>query len=111
MKFVIAAVSVLALSLGFTPDVKAEQTPTSIVSEEEIRKMIQENQQLRQKIASLEATPSLSCDLLAKRTMMRLKEVAADTKVQRQAMADFEIYVKWMGGTITGYRKYIEAGS
>lgn len=111
MKIFFAAVSVLALSIGFAPCVKAEQASPPIVTEEEIQRIIQENQQLRQKLAALEATPSLSCDLLAKRTVTRLKEVAADTKIQRQAMADFESYVKWMGGTITGYRKYIEAGS
>nr|WP_279342488.1 hypothetical protein [Geotalea sp. SG265] len=54
---------------------------------------------------------SLTADMLARKNLQRLQEVAADTRMQRQTLADFEAYVKWMSANLSGYAKYVEAGS
>lgn len=55
--------------------------------------------------------PAISVPELQSRMTSRLKEIAADVKVQRQAMNDFQGYVTWMSGNVAGYSRYIEAGS
>ena len=50
---------------------------------------------LRDKLKALEGC-SITSGNLAARNCRRLKDVAADIRVQRQGMADFEGYVKWM---------------
>ncbi len=83
----------------------------AIQKEETLQALIRENTDLREKLKALGSTPSITCDLLAQRNLQRLREVARDTKAQRQAMADFEGFVAWMTGNLSGYAKYIQAGS
>lgn len=83
----------------------------AIQKEETLQALIRENTDLREKLRALGSTPSITCDLLAQRNLQRLREVARDTKAQRQAMADFEGFVAWMTGNLSGYAKYIQAGS
>ncbi|RII29205.1 MAG: hypothetical protein CXR31_02110 [Geobacter sp.] len=71
----------------------------------------QENARLLQQLKTLEGTPALTSEALAKKNLQRLQEIARDTRTQRQSMTDFESYVKWMSGSLSGYAKYIEAGS
>jgi hypothetical protein len=89
----------------------ANDAAPAIQKEETLQALIRENTDLREKLRALESTPSISCDLLARRNLQRLREVARDTKAQRQAMADFEGFVTWMTGNLSGYAKYIQAGS
>ena len=65
---------------------------------------------LQDKLKALEGC-SITSGNLAARNCRRLKDVAADIRVQRQGMADFEGYVKWMSGNIAGYSRYLAAGS
>jgi len=65
---------------------------------------------LQEKLKTLEEC-SISSTALAAKNCRRLKDVAADVRVQRQGMADFEGYVRWMSANIAGYSKYISAGS
>jgi len=70
-----------------------------------------ENAQLSRKVAELESVPSISADALSAKSRQRLSEIAADVKGQRQSMADFESFVTWMSTNLSGYSRYIQAGS
>jgi len=72
--------------------------------------LAKENALLQEKLKTLEGC-SISSANLATKNCRRLKDVAADIRVQRQGMADFEGYVKWMSANIAGYSKYLSAGS
>jgi hypothetical protein len=72
--------------------------------------LAKENALLQEKLRNLEGC-SISSATLATKNCRRLKDVAADIRVQRQGMADFEGYVKWMSANIAGYSKYLAAGS
>ena len=74
-------------------------------------KLAEENAALKEKLKNLECAPIISRDELARRNLVRLQGIAADVKGQRQSMADFEVYIKWMTGSLSSYSKYIEAGS
>ena len=72
--------------------------------------LAKENVLLQEKLRALEGC-SISSTALAAKNSRRLKDVAADIRVQRQGLADFEGYVKWMSTNIAGYSKYLSAGS
>jgi hypothetical protein len=72
--------------------------------------LTQENAQLVEKLKALESC-SISSSALVAKNGKRLKEIAADIRVQRQELAGFEGYVKWMSANIAGYSKYLSAGS
>jgi hypothetical protein len=72
--------------------------------------LAKENALLQDKLKALEGC-SISSATLATKNCRRLKDVAADIRIQRQGMADFEGYVKWMSANIAGYSKYLAAGS
>jgi hypothetical protein len=91
----------LQLSTVPVPDKNAE---TAVVA------LARENALLQEKFKALEEC-SISSGALATKNCRRLKDVAADIRVQRQGMADFEGYVKWMSANIAGYAKYLSAGS
>lgn len=63
---------------------------------------------------SLQALPSqkiLSLQDLDRKRFSRLQDMAKSVAGQREAMLEFDGYVRWMGGTLSGYSKYVEAGS
>ena len=53
----------------------------------------------------------LTIEELNLKRLQRLQDVAREIKAQRESMADFDGYLKWMGGALAGYGKYVEAGS
>lgn len=62
----------------------------------------------------LQAMPlqkALTLEELDQKRFIRLKELSKAVASQRAAMLEFEGYVKWMGGALAGYSKYVEAGS
>jgi len=79
--------------------------------EESVQALASENALLRNKLRSLESTPAITGEFLAARNLQRLREIARDIKDQRQTMADFEGFVTWMTGNLSGYAKYVQAGS
>lgn len=70
-----------------------------------------ENAQLSRKVAELEAVPGINQDALTAKSRQRLREIAADVKGQCKSLADFESFVTWMSGNLSGYSRYIQAGS
>lgn len=79
--------------------------------EEAIAALQKEKALLEEKLKALECAPTVSGDELLKRNYRQLKELAQNTRAQRQTMADFEKFVTWMSGSLAGYEKYIQAGS
>jgi hypothetical protein len=70
-----------------------------------------DNEALIQKIKQLESIRAIPVERLRQKKAIRLKEIAADVKIQRQSTSDFEGFVKWMSANLAGYNRYIQAGS
>jgi hypothetical protein len=112
-------ISLLAFAAFFaaivaTPVIAQDVAPVETYpqqSESLLQTLQKENVQLQEKVRMLESTPHVDSDTLSSKTYQRLQEIARDTKVQQQVMADFEVFVKWMATNLSGYSKYIEAGS
>lgn len=88
----------------------AAATATAVPTEEVIASLTKENALLQERLKALESCSITSTELAA-RNSKRLKEIAGDVRAQRQGLADFEGYVKWMSGHVAGYSKYLAAGS
>lgn len=80
-------------------------------AEEQTLKLQIDNELLTQKIKQLESIRAIPVERLRQKKAMRLKEIAADVKVQRQSTHDFEGFVTWMSANLAGYNRYIQAGS
>jgi hypothetical protein len=59
----------------------------------------------------LESIKAIPVERLRQKKAIRLREIAADVKIQRQSTSDFEGFVKWMSANLAGYNRYIQAGS
>ncbi len=80
-------------------------------TEESSQSLRKENAILQEKIDAIEKVPFLTSEALSFKSSRRIVEIEGDIRVQRQSMKDFEAYVKWMSANLSGYSKYIEAGS
>ena len=60
---------------------------------------------------SLAVRKVITLEELNKKRFSRLQDVARFVGSQRESMVEFDGYVKWMGGTLAGYSRYVEAGS
>lgn len=80
-------------------------------AEEQILRLRQDNELLNLKIRQLESVKAIPVDQLRRKKLLRLKEIAADVKSQRQSTSDFEGFVTWMSANLAGYNRYIQAGS
>lgn len=114
-EFIVTLTFIIGLSAIFVPSAGAEG-PTDAETlinqkEETLRALQKENALLQEKIKSLENTPAITSEALALKNVQRLQEIARDIKTQRQTMAEFEGFVKWMTLNLSSYSKYLEAGS
>lgn len=89
----------------------AEPTPATADPSQAIAALTRENTLLQEKIKAFEGGGIITSAELAARNTKRLAEVAAEVRAQRQWLAEFETYVKWMSGHVAGYNKYFAAGS
>ena len=116
MKVMISLLAFAAFSAAIvaTPVIAQEEAPV-VTSPQQIESLLQnlqkENVQLQEKVRMMESTPHIDSNTLSRKTFQRLQDISRDTKVQQQVMADFEVFVKWMATNLSGYSKYIEAGS
>ena len=107
----ISLISVI-LCLTITPGNSAENSCGPLTPiEEQTFKLYTDNETLTQKIKQLESIKSIPIEHLRLKKALRLKEIAANVKVQRQSTSDFEGFVKWMSANLAGYNRYIQAGS
>lgn len=105
-------VCLLAVLPGFSRgDEPAAEPVQPVLLIEELQRLREEKGALEERLKFLTCAPTFSSDELLRKGHQQLRELADNTRAQRQSMADFEGFVKWMGGSLTGYAKYIEAGS
>lgn len=79
--------------------------------EEQVLKLQADNDALALKLRQLESVRAIPVEQLRLKKALRLKEIAADVRVQRQTTKDFEGFVTWMSANLAGYNRYIQAGS
>jgi hypothetical protein len=104
------------LARGFFPiPARAEETvfPAGLAKQQEatIEGLARENVLLKEKLRTIESSPSITGNALALKNYQRLREITADVKTQRQTMKDFSGDVTWMAANLSGYARYVEAGS
>ncbi|MBC7964038.1 MAG: hypothetical protein H7Y05_13980, partial [Steroidobacteraceae bacterium] len=80
-------------------------------SEEQVIDLQQQNFTLSTRILELELQRGITPEQLKQKKVKRLKEIAAEVRLQRQTTADFQGFVTWMSSNLAGYNKYIQAGS
>jgi hypothetical protein len=104
--------TVITTTLFTAPLYAADITrgPTT-VAEEQLLKLQLDNEALTLKIKQLENVKAFPLSRFQQKKAQRLKEIAADVKLQRQTTGDFEGFVKWMSTNLAGYNRYIQAGS
>lgn len=107
----IATVLLLLAAVSAFPAMADEAAAETVSKEEMLQALARENALLKEKLRSLECAPAITCDALAQKNLQTLREIARNTKNQHQAMADFEGFVKWMATNLSGYAKYVQAGS
>ncbi|AAR35674.2 hypothetical protein KIP69_11130 [Geobacter sulfurreducens] len=122
MKRRVLVVACTAILLGRGAEGNASEAavvpPASLTCEESLerrQKLVEELQalqvRLEQKIREMECSPTVSSDELLAKNVRHLQDLSANTRAQRQSMADFEKFVTWMSSSLAGYEKYIQAGS
>jgi hypothetical protein len=111
--FAVLLVFSVTVSAAFSTTVIASENvcgPTT-PAEEQVLKLQIENEELSLKIKQIESIKSIPLVRLRQKKAQRLKEIAADVKLQRQSTGEFEGFVKWMSANLAGYNRYIQAGS
>lgn len=113
LPFIRTALSVSVLSLlASTHTFAAEDACGPLTaSEEQVVNLQQENFSLTTRILELELQRGITPQQLKHKKVKRLKEIAADVRLQRQTTADFQGFVSWMSSNLVCYNKYIQAGS
>lgn len=111
--FALLLVFSVTVSAPFTTPVIASEDACGPITpaEEQMLKLQIENEALTLKIRQIENVKSIPLVRLRQKKAQRLKEIAADVKLQRQSTSDFEGFVKWMSANLAGYNRYIQAGS
>lgn len=110
-KMVVLMLGCLSITVPALADDIAPVASAAAPQDQALAALQAENAQLSRKVAEMEAVPSISADALAAKSRQRLRDIAADVKGQRQSMADFESFVTWMSTNLSGYSRYIQAGS
>ena len=80
-------------------------------NEEQSLKMQLEHSLLTVKVKELETRRCIPEIRLRQKQIQVLKDIAADTRLQRQPIEEFQGFVSWMNQNLAGYNKYIKAGS
>ena len=70
-----------------------------------------EKEYLQGNAAPLDAVKGVAYEFLRQKKLQKLREIAADVRVQRQATQDFEGFFRWMSYNLAGYDRYIQATS
>jgi hypothetical protein len=80
-------------------------------AEEQVLSLRSENEILGFRVKQLEGVKTVTVERLRQKKAQRIREIAADVKVQRQSTSDFQGFVTWMSANLAGYNRYIQAGS
>ena len=105
--------AVLLLTALLTSNVFASEDLiiTPPLEDEQTIKLRREVDSLNARIKELGQQPVITAEILRHKKIQRLREIAADVRLQRQATGDFQGFVSWMSANLAGYNRYILAGS
>ncbi|HBA72048.1 MAG: hypothetical protein A2X82_17615 [Geobacteraceae bacterium GWC2_55_20] len=105
--------AVLLLTALLTSNVFASEDLiiTPPLEDEQTIKLRREVDSLNARIKELGQQPVITAEILRHKKIHRLREIAADVRLQRQATGDFQGFVSWMSANLAGYNRYILAGS
>ncbi len=103
----LAIILIMSAGPGYGDDACGPVTP----KEEQSLKMQLEHSLLTVRVKELETRRCISETRLVQKQILLLKDIAADTKLQRQPIEEFQGFVSWMNQNLAGYNKYIKAGS
>jgi hypothetical protein len=109
----VCLLAVVTLSVG-TPLFAAETNIALPAAEQQIllkETPVQLDKPLFDCLKALPPQKVITLEELDQKRLNRLKELSKSVSSQRNAMLEFDGYVKWMGSTLTGYSRYVEAGS
>jgi len=103
----------LILAILLTGNVFASENPPppQSIADEQTLKLQRDLSSLNLRIKELEQQPVITFESLRQKKIQRLREIAADVRLQRQATGDFQGFVTWMSTNLAGYNRYILAGS
>lgn len=105
----------LIISLVSQTSLFAADTPLALPSSDQQILLkdapVQVDKPLFDCLKALPAQKVLTIEELNQKRFSRLKDVAKHVGSQRESMLEFDGYVKWMGGTLSTYSRYVEAGS
>jgi hypothetical protein len=107
----ILLISVILLLSGTPGHADESVTVPATAPDERLSTLQKENEALSARIGQLESISCIPAEKLHLKKALRLKEIAADVKIQRKSMSDFEGFVKWMSANLACYNRYIQAGS
>ncbi len=88
-----------------------EPPPPQTIADELTLKLQRDISSLNVHIKELEQQPVITAESLRQKKIQRLREIADDVRLQRQATGDFQGFVTWMSTNLAGYNRYILAGS
>lgn len=106
--------SLLAAVFCSVPTLAEDTADPSVLFKQQVAvigELASENALLKEKLRIIQNTPAITGDALVQINYHRLGEIIADVKTQRQTMSDFAGFVTWMTANLSGYSKYVEAGS
>lgn len=92
----------------------AEQAPAKTTPVEQqliLKETLQPEKPLFDCLQAVPLHKGLTAADLDRKRYDKLKEMHKQIVSQRSSMLEFEGYVSWMGGTLSSYSKYVEAGS
>ena len=112
-QYFLSRITVLLLPIVFTATTcqAADVCGPMTAGEEQVFKFQQDQSILSARLNELESRRCITEERLLQKKVLQLKEIAADAKLQRQPMEDFQGFVSWMNQNLAGYTKYIKAGS
>ncbi len=90
----------------------AQETSSSTTAPaEQFTKLQEEFSLLQTRMKELEARKGIDREYLLRKKVLLLREMAKDVASQRQTVEYFQSFISWMSSNLTGYNKYLKAGS
>src|SRR5690242_17870044 len=93
-------IATLILMLTASADAAENAAAPPTPAEEQLARLQQENLALTARVRELESLSCIPTESLRQKKTQKLKEIAANVKLQRQGMSDFEGFVKWMSANL-----------
>lgn len=104
---VIILISLMAKN-GFTAENACGPAPAT---DQQSALLFAEKEMLTLQLKHMESLRNMPIELLNRKKVLKLKEIAIDVKNQRLVTTDFEAFFNWMSTNLASYNRYLQAGS